>query len=100
MNNLTKEELERLALLAEECGEVQQIIGKIIRHGYESFSPFDDDQISNRRLLEKELGDIEFACRLMIKAEDINRLAITKGEAEKAVSAKKYLHHQGQYFDL
>ena len=32
-NNLTPGEAERLAILAEECGEVIQIIGKILRHG-------------------------------------------------------------------
>lgn len=43
-NNLSDAELERLAYLAEECGEVQQIIGKIIRHGYESYSPNDPEK--------------------------------------------------------
>jgi hypothetical protein len=36
-NQLTDAEAERLALLAEECGEVVQVIGKILRHGYESY---------------------------------------------------------------
>lgn len=38
-NNLTAAEQERLAILAEEMGEALQIIGKIIRHGYESYNP-------------------------------------------------------------
>lgn len=32
-NNLTPGEAERLAMLAEECGEVIQAVGKILRHG-------------------------------------------------------------------
>ena len=32
-NGLTPAEAERLALLMEECGEVVQIIGKVLRHG-------------------------------------------------------------------
>lgn len=38
-NRLTPAEAERLALLAEECGEAIQAIGKILRHGYESNHP-------------------------------------------------------------
>ena len=33
-NQLTPAETERLAILAEECGEVIQAVGKILRHGY------------------------------------------------------------------
>jgi hypothetical protein len=39
-NGLTPAEAERLALLAEECGEVIQAIGKVLRHGYESRHPY------------------------------------------------------------
>lgn len=38
-NGLSPAETERLALLSEEMGEVQQAIGKILRHGYESIHP-------------------------------------------------------------
>src|SRR5579872_899269 len=37
---LTPAQIERLALLAEECGEVMQAVSKILRHGYESRNPF------------------------------------------------------------
>ena len=36
---LTLSRLERLALLLEELGEAQQVIGKILRHGYDSRHP-------------------------------------------------------------
>ena len=62
---MTPEELERLAILAEECAEVQQIVMKIIRHGYNSCNPFDENKTENRELLEKELGDLLFAIQLM-----------------------------------
>lgn len=51
-NQLTPAEAERLALLAEECGEVIQAIGKILRHGYESRHP--DGGPTNREALERE----------------------------------------------
>lgn len=38
-NNLTPAEAECLAILIEECAEVQQIACKILRHGYDSCNP-------------------------------------------------------------
>ena len=95
MNNLTPAQLERLAILSEECGEVQQMIGKIIRHGYDSHNPFDSKKTPNRSLLEKELGDVEFAVKQMIDSSDINRATIGGHSMIKAESIKPYLHHQG-----
>ena len=56
--DLTPAEAERLAMLAEECAEVIQIVGKILRHGYDSYHPA-DPETTNRDLLAKELTDIE-----------------------------------------
>ena len=55
-NDLTPAEVERLALLAEEAAEVIQVVGKIIRHGYESTHP--NGGKNNRELLEHELSDL------------------------------------------
>lgn len=90
---MTNAELERLAILAEECAEVQQIIMKVIRHGYESYNPFDENKTSNRRLLEKELGDLEFACSMILKAGDVSRMKIAEHASEKLGNIRKYLHH-------
>lgn len=38
-NALTPAEAERLFYLLEKLGEAQQAIGKILRHGYESYDP-------------------------------------------------------------
>ena len=93
-NQLTPAETERLALLAEECAEVIQIVGKILRHGYESYHP-DTPEITNRRLLEKELGDLEYAHLLMHNSEDVNPDTIQYHFAAKGLAIKPYLHHQG-----
>jgi hypothetical protein len=55
-NQPTPAEHERLALMLEELGEAQQAIGKILRYGYEEYSPFDDMKTTNRVALEKELA--------------------------------------------
>lgn len=70
-NKLSNAELERLALLAEECGEVIQVIGKVIRHGYADSHPKYDNK-PTRELLEQEIADLFVIIELMIIEDDIN----------------------------
>jgi len=51
-NGLTPEQDERLALLLEELAEAIVAIGKIQRHGYDSYNPDVDDHPGNREQLE------------------------------------------------
>ena len=55
-----------LGCVLEEAGEAIQIGGKALRHGWDSYSPFDPDRITNRTLLAQEVGDligaVRFAC--------------------------------------
>lgn len=91
-NELTPAQAELLALLLEEMGEAQQMIGKILRHGYESTHPAGD--ITNRRLLEKELGDVRHSMIRLCEAGDLNKEEIHKHADQKRVTVKRYLHHQ------
>lgn len=93
-NALSAAAAERLALLLEEFGEAQQIIGKILRHGYDSHNPLDKSEQTNRSLLEHELGDVEHAIRRMTWAGDLSREGIEAAAAEKEERVEKYLHHQ------
>jgi NTP pyrophosphatase (non-canonical NTP hydrolase) len=90
---LSKSELERLAILAEECAEVQHMVSKIIRHGYESYNPFDKDKTSNRKLLEKELGDLLYAIELCTTKNDIDYMVVEAHIKNKELSINKYLHY-------
>lgn len=92
-NELTEAEIERLAILSEELGEVQQIIGKILRHGYGSFNPFDEKQTRNRELLEKELGDVNWIIQFMTDKRDINADVVTSYTEIKKKKVNQYLHH-------
>lgn len=94
-NGLTPAEQERLAILSEEAAEVIQIIGKILRHGYESYNPTIKDAPTNRRMLESELGDLDAAIKRCIFNGDIIKGNIQKHSMNKMDSARKYLHHQG-----
>ncbi len=91
-NKLSPAQTERLSLLLEECAEVIQIAGKILRHGYEEYHPNDPDT-SNRQLLEKEIGDVLMAIQFLEKNSDVDQIAVTKRTADKMTRVGKYLHH-------
>lgn len=93
-NNLSEAQLERLAILVEECAEVQQIAMKIMRHGYLSYNPDDPDETENSQLLNKELGDLQLILDLMAKEEDIDEFTILGYRDAKKRKIHKYLHHQ------
>ena len=98
-NGLNDAEAERLAILLEELGEAQQAVGKILRHGYESYDPSRDEEMciegENRRDLEKELGDIRYITALMYQRGDLRETSVLNRAVEKAAKIKPYLHHQG-----
>lgn len=89
---MSKAELERLAILVEECAEIQQIAMKIIRHGYESYHPEDISKTSNRKLLSNELGDLVFAMALMFTNKDIKEEDVQEAKWDKKHRIQKYLH--------
>jgi NTP pyrophosphatase (non-canonical NTP hydrolase) len=89
---LSKSELERLAVLAEECAEVIQVVGKIQRHGYDSVHP--NGGADNRQLLVKELGDVHAIVRIMDRNGDIDRLKIESASDYKIEHVGEYLHHK------
>jgi hypothetical protein len=93
-NKLTEAQAERLALLLEECGEAQQAIGKILRHGYENYSPFDDKHTPNRIALMRELGHIYAAVYLMFTNGDVDVLRIRESRDGKLKSVGRWLHHK------
>jgi len=93
-NGLTAAQAERLALLLEEMGEAQQVVGKILRHGYLSRNPRDQSSIINRCLLESEIADVLFAVRFLVEAGDIYQSEIDFRQRHKAGKIGPYLHHQ------
>jgi NTP pyrophosphatase (non-canonical NTP hydrolase) len=56
--------IERLAYLAEECGEVVQAVGKCLRWGL--FSAFSGE--ANIDMLKRELQDLKVAIQLIEEA--------------------------------
>lgn len=68
-SNLTPAEQELLAMLAEEAGEVIQAIGKILRHGYHSKSPYalEEKSPDNKEHLLMEIGDFFAVVEIMVE---------------------------------
>ena len=95
-NELTDAEVERLSVLLEELGEAQQCIGKILRHGYESYNPVVNTGMTNRRELERELGDVREAIGMLCRAKDVNLQSVEMREEEKRRTIKRWLHQQAE----
>ena len=93
-NGLSPAQAERFAFLCEELGEVQQIIGKILRHGLFSHNPV-TGSVSNRELLHIELGDVLAAIDLLVNANDLDFHSIENARAAKREKVKPWMHHQG-----
>lgn len=93
-NGLSPAEAERLALLIEEAAEVQQIAAKILRHGYNSSHP-EEPAISNRSLLERELGDLKATVHILYSYEDVSEYNVNIYTGDKMKRVQKYLHHTG-----
>ena len=92
-NELEPHELERLALLSEECGEVVAIIGKILRHGYPSCHPDNLNGPDNREMLIQEIGDVFAVVSLMIAEVDFTYRDIDIAKEIKLEKLNQYLHY-------
>lgn len=93
-NQLTDDEDERLALLAEKAADVIRAVTKIQRHGYMSKHPTKPDALPNDQELEKALGGLKNAVRRMHDAGDVRHIRIDQHEKIADAHVGQYLHHQ------
>jgi len=96
-NRLSDAEAERLAILAEECGEVIQAVCKILRHGYASRNPEWQESPTNRSLLSRELGDVEAAIGLMIANGDLHSKSVAQAKERKIEALRRWTHYQEHF---
>lgn len=95
-NKLTFAQQERLAILSEELSEAIQIVGKILRHGYDSYNPNDPEQVPNKILLEEEIGHVYYAVEALVQDKTLNSRRIINHAGWKAKRVVKYLHHNSR----
>ncbi len=97
-NGLNPEVAELLAILSEECGEVVQRIGKVLRHGIR-VNPFSsEDGVSgklNSNYLEDELTDVYTLVGLLDELGIVNESRIRIGVPAKRerLARAGILHH-------
>jgi NTP pyrophosphatase (non-canonical NTP hydrolase) len=92
---LSPGEVERLAILAEECGEVSQAIGKVLRFGWESTSPYGGRPgRPNRGALEREIGNVRAIVNLMIDAGDLDLAELQSWQRTKRTGLAKWTIYQ------
>ena len=101
-NKLTDKEHEALTILFEECSEVVQIVGKILRHGLESHhptkdrNPFTGHSNTNRIELAKECGDVRAAMKIVVREGILVQRWIDMAIRDKTRRFREhpeYLHH-------
>ncbi len=91
-NEQAAAQIERVALLMEEMAETIHVIGKILRHGFNSYNPYTEEK--NKTLLEKELSHVSLALSLLIANGDIDPLALTEYQSLKQQSVKRFMHYK------
>jgi NTP pyrophosphatase (non-canonical NTP hydrolase) len=91
-NKLSLAQVERLAILAEECGETVQAAMKIIRRGYDRKHPHKPGP-TNRAHLEDEIGNVLNAVEMLVEAGDVRSKKIKASLESKRERVKKYLYH-------
>lgn len=92
---LSPAEIERLVILAQQCGEVVQACATIMRHGYESCSPLDERCKPNRIMLERKVGGLRGVVDLMTQRGDMKPQELAAWRARKRSVLAKGTHHQG-----
>jgi NTP pyrophosphatase (non-canonical NTP hydrolase) len=90
---ITDGQQERLACLTEELGEALQMVGKTLRHGFNSSHP-DYEGRTNRKNLEKELGDVLAVILMLCEADDIVMDNINLAAKAKLMKVTRFLHQQ------
>jgi len=92
-NNLTPKQTELLGGTSEECGEVVQVIGKILRHGLDSRKPTNAEALTNRDNLTAELADIAAMTELLIENGVIDAANWKALKDKKRDRFMQYAHH-------
>lgn len=90
-------ELERISILGEECGEIVQAIGKVMRHGWTAtmdMGPELEMQFNNRSDLEREIGNLYAAVDMMAEAGDLDMAKISDASIEHREKLRDFTYYQ------
>jgi hypothetical protein len=91
-NGLSPAEAERLAMLAEEAGEVVQACMKVLRHGYGSYNPDRPEDGDNRVQLAREIGNFDHITTVMFDCGDYEMVGVREGIDRQKRNMSRYAH--------
>lgn len=100
IHDLSDAEVERLAMLIEECGEIIQIACNILRHGYEPKHPHHAPSATNRMLLEMEIGDARSSMALMAFHGDIDHVRVIEHARTKPAKRNAWIHEPENQIEI
>lgn len=92
-NQLSPQQLERLAIIQAALSKCSHTVAKIIQHGYESHNPRGNPAHVNRLLLEREMGAVMFAFEYAIANRDVSSSAVITGAHIEQAKIVQCLHH-------
>lgn len=92
-NKLTESQLERLSILAGECGSTMQAVSEVLRHGY-SLPSIKHLKGTNVEVLERALGQLLAAASELALRNDISWTNVTSHCTKSDGIAEKITHHQ------
>jgi len=84
-----------LEILAEECAEIIKIKSKIIRFGLEETHP-NDDTVTNKDKLEKEIGHFLLIMEILISNGVVTKKGIDAGMDHKLDKLPKWYTYKGE----
>ncbi|HVW78538.1 MAG TPA: hypothetical protein VHB45_13060 [Alloacidobacterium sp.] len=90
---LQVDELERLGMIAEQCGRVAESIGRVVRHGWDRHNS--SAPRSNRTMLEREVGKLQAIIGFMIAQEDLRPRELLQWRDTEERSIPRFAHYQG-----
>lgn len=94
VNGLSDRQMEQLFCLSEECGETIQQVSKVLRHGLDSFSPFDEDKTTNKQNLSREVGNILCWIDFLVASNCLDYKTVVQSKEDKKVNCKPFMHYQ------
>ena len=80
-----------LACLGEECGEVQQVVGKSLRFGIYDCNP--DFKLPNFELIQAEITDLIAVYELLCWEIGDDPILLDLGVAKKQQKVQKYMQY-------
>lgn len=79
---VTAEQADRLLLLSEQLNDIQMVINRVLTNGYDAVDPV-RNVFTNKRLVEKEIGDMYAIVYLLRRRGDLNHGSIQKFKKHK-----------------